>query len=88
MTELVHLVFPQSISGDAHPRGTWEQHGRQLKAERVAGPGGHHGQDVPSLPDCLDEILLPGAKGRVAEMPMERREQIDNRRRRTNVAYN
>ena len=45
---------------------------RQLVAERLAGAGGHHQQDVAASDHRLDGLELAGAKGGVAEVALQR----------------
>ena len=48
-----------------------QQECRQLKSERLAGPGRHHGQEVLARQDGFNEFLLSVAKRGVSEMLMK-----------------
>ena len=49
-----------------------QQQGRDLIAERLACAGGHDGQCVPPGQNGVDDLLLPGTEGVVAEIAFER----------------
>lgn len=49
-----------------------------MEAERFARSGWHHGQDITTIQNSLDEILLTGAERRVTEMCLECGEKVDH----------
>ncbi len=63
-TQRVHLVFHQCDERRDHDGGTVEQQRGKLKAERLARPGGHHGDQVPALEHRLRGLALTGTECR------------------------
>ena len=50
--------------------------GRHLVAHRFARARGHHGEHVAAVEQGIDNLLLVGAEGIVAEAPLENRTEL------------
>ena len=67
LLELGHLIFHQGDQRADHQRGAAARDAGQLVAERLAGAGRHHQQDVAAVDHGLADGLLAGAEGRESE---------------------
>jgi hypothetical protein len=68
--QLIDLVLHQRDERRDDERRAREQERRELESQRLAGPGRHHGQEILSRQDRLDELLLSVAKGSVTEVAL------------------
>ena len=63
----VHLVLHEGDEWRDHNGGAVEQERGKLKAERLAGAGGHHRHQVPALEYGERRLALTRTKGRETE---------------------
>ena len=73
--EAADLVGHQGDQRGHHQRDALAEHGRQLVAERLAAARGHDAQGVAAGEHGVDDLALPGAEPRQAEVPTELGEQ-------------
>ena len=74
--QLVHLILHQRDERRHDERRPGQQQRRQLKAERLAGAGRHHRQQIVAVENSLDELLLSVAESAVAEKPVKRSDEV------------
>src|SRR4029078_9375987 len=80
--QLVALILHERDQRRDQQGRAGEQNRRQLKPERLAGSGRHHGQHVVAVQHSADQIFLSGTERRVTEMLLERCAKIHPRHRR------
>jgi len=76
--QLVDLIFHQRDERGHHDRDPPKQYRWELKAERLARPGWHDGEDVAAVEHGAHHVLLTRAERRMSEMPPQRHSHIDH----------
>src|SRR5262245_37744025 len=66
-TQSRDLVVHQCLQWRYDDGGLFEDERRDLIAQRLARSRRHHGQHILPAEDEIDDLLLPGTEGRVAE---------------------